>query len=133
LATAVAAIAQVTCIAQNASHGDSNLKPLEVRVNQPIALTGTLTSGTYDDCCSDGKVRRLTFYAVHLSRPVLFVEPPSLGWGPIVDVQLGSFGELSAGAERLGEHVTVKCARIWDTMTGHYAEHAWCDEAKIIR
>lgn len=114
-----------------AAEAIGNPGPIEVRVNQRVTLIGTLRSGTYHDCCSDGKVRNLPFYAVHLSRPILFVGP-SQGWGPLRDVQLGGFQKSSRGSQLIGRQVTVQCERIWDSITGHYAEHAWCDDAEIV-
>ena len=49
----------------------------------------------------------------------------------MVDVQLGGFQVGSFGANLQGQVVTMQCESLVEGVSGHYAERAYCKDAKL--
>jgi len=113
------------------SHADpvAIAKPLGVKEEQPATVTGVLMKGTFENCCENGNSHMQPYFKVHLARPIVFIGP-GYSPDPMVDVQLGGLQDGNPGADRQGQVVTMRCERLIEGVTSHYAERAYCENAK---
>jgi uncharacterized protein len=105
--------------------------PQGVKQNDPAVLSGTLSTGTFENCCFDGNPKTEAFWSVHLAHPIVFTGPDE-NPGTVADVQLGGFQQGSLGGEMKGKAVTVQCSSLFEGMSGHFAERVYCADAKIV-
>jgi hypothetical protein len=105
--------------------------PLGTKESTPGVLIGVLNAGTFDNCCIDGRSTATPFWSIRLLGPIVFVGP---GFDPaqMVDVQLGGFRDDSPGAAAKGHFVVVQCPSLVEGVTGHYAQRAYCTDAKVV-
>jgi hypothetical protein len=105
--------------------------PLGVKESGPGVFIGVLNAGTFDNCCIDGRSAATPFWSIHLLRPIVFVGA-DFSPAQMLDVQLGGFKGDSPGAVSKGRAVAIQCSSVVEGVTGHYAERAYCTDAKVI-
>ena len=105
--------------------------PIGVKESAPGVLVGVLNAGTFDNCCVDGRSTATPFWSIHLLRPIVFVGP-DFDPAQMLDVQLGGLRDDSPGAGSKGRVVAVQCSSVVEGVTGHYAERAYCTDAKVV-
>jgi hypothetical protein len=105
--------------------------PLGTKESGPGVLLGTLNAGTFENCCIDGRSTATPFWSIHLLRPIAFAGS-DFNPAAMLDVQLGGFKDDSPGTGSKGRVVTVLCSSVVEGATGHYAERAYCTDAKVV-
>ena len=105
--------------------------PLGIKESAPGVFVGVLNAGTFDNCCIDGRSTPTPFWSIHLLRPIVFVGP-DFDPAQMLDVQLGGLRDDSPGAGSKGRAVAVQCSSVEEGVTGHYAERAYCADAKVV-
>lgn len=116
----------------------SDAQALQIGVAAPLGMKesgagvfiGVLNTGRFDNCCVDGRSTATPFWSIHLLRPIVFVGP-EFDPAQMLDVQLGGFRDDSPGAAAKGRVVVVQCTSVVEGVTGHYAERAYCTDAKV--
>lgn len=103
--------------------------------NMPATLVGTLQTGTFSNCCFNGKAIKDKYYFVRLEekiavngRPNDDVEPPLQG---VQMIQLGGINAANFPSARVGAKVSVICKELWPGNTGHYALPVYCSDARV--
>ena len=121
----------VTHLSEGGGQRVAAIAPLGVKQNDPAVIVGTLRTGTFDNCCFDGNSKTQNYWSVHLVRPIVFSGPDE-NPGTMADVQLGGVQQGAPGADMTGRVVTVQCSSLFEGVTGHFAERAYCADAKIV-
>lgn len=101
-----------------------NARPM--LLNSPGTLAGTIRSGTFEDCCQNGKSKMSRYRYLVLARPTTFV-----GTDSGVDMQGVTQVQISAQWSGFkstpdGSVVTIRCREISEGTTGHYALPIFC-------
>jgi hypothetical protein len=105
--------------------------PIGMKESGAGVFIGVLNAGTFDNCCLDGRSTATPFWSIHLLRPIVFVGP-DFDPAQMLDVQLGGFRDDSPGTAAKGHFVVVQCPSVVEGATGHYAERAYCTDAKVV-
>lgn len=106
--------------------------------NKPFMLSGSIHSGTYVDCCQEGKEMAKKYKFLRLDQMLKISgggggegDDPDLDGVQTIQLDMGFDPALYRAKEN--DRVTIHCDAMYFGATGHYALPVYCHQSRILK
>lgn len=112
----------------------ANTVPTSVPWSSNGPFVGTIHSGIFDNCCTDGRSISSPYRYLVLDNPLNLsatkgddTEPATSG---VKEIQIANTQAVNWTKVGDGQHVSITCSGLWPGITGHYALPVYCNDPK---